>query len=99
MPHSFPSLIVASTLGVLVGLALCGHVAARPPKLPAQDVPQSEQDAAVAAIKRLGGYVTFDDAEQLATGVTLFGPDFNDDHLAHVKMLTSLRSLDLTNSK
>jgi hypothetical protein len=101
MPGTLRSLLVASTLGVFVGFALCGGVAARPPKVPAQEILQSEQDAAVAAIERSGGRVAFDDGspDRPATGVTLFGPDFNDDHLVHVEMLTSLRSLDLTNSK
>jgi hypothetical protein len=45
---------------VFVGIALCGNAVAQPAKLPAQDNPQAAQDAAVAAIERLGGRVTFD---------------------------------------
>ncbi len=78
-----------------------GNAAAQPAKLTAKDIPHASQGAAVAAIERLGGRVTFDtkSRDRPATGVRLFGPEFVDAHLMHLKALTSLQSLDLTNSK
>jgi hypothetical protein len=79
MPHSFRSLLVASTLGVFVGFALCGD-AAQPAKPTTKDDPNAARDAAVAAITRLGGQVTFDTTspDRSATGVRLFGPTITD---------------------
>jgi beta-lactamase regulating signal transducer with metallopeptidase domain/Leucine-rich repeat (LRR) protein len=61
----------------------------------------TSHNAVVAAIKRLGGQVTFDasNPDRPATGVKLTGPHFIDDHLKLLKGLTSLKTLDLTNSK
>src|SRR5262245_31847611 len=91
MPHSFRTLPVVNTLGVFVVFALCGNAAARPARPAAQVSPQAAQDAAVEAIKKLGGQVEFDtkSPDRPATGVTLFGPQFADAHLVHLKALPS----------
>lgn len=101
MPHSFRRLLVASTLGVFVGFALCGAAAAQPAKPTTKDDPNAAQNAAVAAITRLGGQVTFDtkSPDRSVTGVRLFGPTITDAHLVHLKALTSLQTLDLTETK
>src|SRR5688572_26314543 len=101
MPHSFHSLLVASTLGVVVGFMLCGDADAQPAKPTAKDQPNAAQDAAVAAITRLGGQVTFDtkSPDRSATGVELVGPTITDEHLMHLKALTSLQTLSLTKTE
>jgi hypothetical protein len=57
----------------------------------------ASQHAAVTAIKRLGGSVTFDtkSPDRPVTGVRLFGPQFTDAHLVHLKGLASLETLSL----
>src|SRR5262245_45789989 len=85
MPQSIRSLLV--TPGVFVGLAAWGNTGARPATLPAVGSPQVTQGAAVAAIEKLGGHVTFDakNPDRPATGVKLLGPHIDDRHLVHLK--------------
>lgn len=62
---------------------------------------KESQDAAVAAIKKLGGRVEFDekDPDKPLIGVNFFGTDLTDAGLVHLKSLTSLKSLDLWSTK
>ena len=101
MAHSFRSLLVASILGVFVGFALCGDAAAQPAKPTTKDDPNAAQNAAVAAITRLGGLITFDtkSPDRSATDVRLFGPTITDAQLVHLRALTSLQTLYLTETK
>ncbi len=82
---------------LLVGLLGC-NAAAQPAKPTAKDKPNASQDAAIAAIKKLGGRVTIDtkSPDRPVTGVILQAPNVTDAGLVHLKGLTSLQSLNLT---
>jgi hypothetical protein len=58
---------------------------------------KQKQDADVAAIRKLGGRVTFDEKNpgKPLVGVTLHGPKVTDARLVHLKGLTSLQSLEI----
>jgi internalin A len=62
---------------------------------------KASQEAAVAAIKKLGGRVTFDEQDpgKPVVHVSLFGQDVTDASLEHLKEMTSLTSLDLVNTR
>ncbi len=81
---------------LLVGL-LGSNAAAQPAKPTAKDKPNASQDAAIAAIKKLGGRVTIDtkSLDRPVIHVTLSGPKVTDAGLVHLKGLTSLERLDL----
>jgi hypothetical protein len=59
------------------------------------------KEAAVAAIKKLGGFVSFEENNpgKPVVHVSLFGQDVTDASLEHLKELTSLTSLDLVNTR
>ncbi|MCH7990564.1 MAG: hypothetical protein IID46_15595, partial [Planctomycetes bacterium] len=77
------------------------NAAAQPAKRTAKDKANASEAAAVAAIKRLGGRVTFDtkNPDRPATDLRLDRPHFIDAHLVHLKGLTNLQTLHLTNSR
>ena len=84
------------TLLLLVGLMGCDG-AAQPAKPAAKDKPNASQEAAVAAIKKLGGRVTIDtkSPEKPVTTVYLYDTQVTDSELVHLKGLMSLQTLDL----
>jgi len=77
---------------LLVRLMVC-HAAEQP----ATDKPNALQDAAVTAIKKLGGLVEIDtkSPDRPVTHVMLHGPNVTDSGLEHLKGLTSLKTLTL----
>ena len=62
---------------------------------------KESKEAAVAAIKKLGGFVSFEENNpgKPVVHVSLFGQDVTDASLGHLKELTSLTSLDLVNTR
>jgi hypothetical protein len=64
-----------------------------PSPLAAQDGRQKRRELSVAAIKKLGGDVIFEDGELF---VFMSGPDFTDAALNHLTPLTELGWLDLS---
>ena len=77
--------------GLLVHTALCGCAAK----------PQTEQDKAVAEIKKLGGNVTLDEKgpDAAVIGAILVGTKVTDAKLEHLKGLTQLQTLNLMGAK
>ena len=86
----------APALLVLVGL-MGSNAAAQPVKPAAKNKPNASQDAAVAAIRKLGGRVTIDtkSPDRPMTGVDLSSTRVTDAGLVHLQELPSLEVLDL----
>ncbi len=63
--------------------------------------PDKEKEAAIAAIKKLGGEVTVDrsDPNLAVMTVRLSGSKVTDDGLKHLRVLTRLKNLALNNTK
>lgn len=79
---------------LLVGLMGC-YASEQPVKPTATDKPNTLQDAAIEAIRKLGGVVEIDTKSpgRPVTDVMLHGPKVTDSGLVHLKGLTSLQSL------
>jgi Leucine-rich repeat (LRR) protein len=75
--------------------------ASRVPELSQTPFTDESQAAAVAAIKKLGGRVTFDEKKpgKPVVGVSLSGQDVTDASLVHLKGLASLKYLVLMNTQ
>jgi len=85
---------------LLMGL-MVSHAAEQLAKPTATDKPNALQDAAIAAIKKLGGYVIIGKKSPggRVTQMLLRGLDVTDAGLVHLKELTSLQMLNLSNTK
>ncbi len=81
---------------LLVGMMVC-NAAEQPAKPTATNKPNALQDAAIAAIRKLGGRVTIDtkSPDRPVIFVFLGGTQVTDAGLEHLKGLTSLQTLDL----
>jgi hypothetical protein len=80
----------------LLSLAVCGLLVHAVPCAWGAE-PQTEQDRAVAAIKKVGGRVQFDEngSGKHVLGVSFKDRKVTDAALQHIKQLATLRSLDL----
>ncbi len=77
------------------------NAAEQPAKPTATDKPNALQDAAIAAIRKLGGRVTIDtkSPDRPVTHVDLHNTQVTDAGLVHLKGLTRLQTLNLYRSQ